>query len=109
MLGLPPDATPDQAAALAALVAGQGPAPAGGSASGDPHFLRTVHLDLSGHPGVAELLPELLLEGPHRLGQGGGLAGLALQGCQLPPGEAGWGVNVHAHGLCRAGCTVCWY
>ncbi|PSC69802.1 hypothetical protein C2E20_6772 [Micractinium conductrix] len=85
VLGLPPDATPDQAAALAALVAGQGPAPAGGSASGDPHFLRTVHLDLSGHPGVAELLPELLLEGPHRLGQGGGLAGLALQGCQLPP------------------------
>jgi hypothetical protein len=52
----------------------------------DDTYLRTVHLDLSGHAVSTAQLKEVLLEAPRRLKQCYMLESLVLVGCQLPTG-----------------------
>lgn len=56
-----------------------------GAAPPPSAYLRTLHLDLSGHAVSAGQLRDLLLDAPHRLKQCHMLQGLVLQGCQLGP------------------------
>ncbi len=93
MLKVPPGAAPQHVEALlavACMLAAQGPPPSSQAASqvGDPpsHYLRTVHLDLSGHALSTEQVQDLLLDAPWRLRQCLMLEGLVLAGCQLQPG-----------------------
>lgn len=94
MLALPADALPAHARALVALFTlsvgdEDGPEPT--------TYLRTVHVDLSGHAVPAELLKEVLLEGPLRLKQCWQLQGLVLAGCHLTAGGC----------ACMEGTTQC--
>lgn len=99
MLKLHQDALPAHLQALLALVATPpAAAPLDGSQEGGTHagaaaaarnsYLRTVHLDLSGHAVATGQLRALLVEAPGRLGQCNTLEGLVLEGCQLAPGAA---------------------
>ena len=87
MLKLPADAQPAHVQALLALVMLRpGVADNGGNAPPPDTYLRTVHLDLSGHPMSLEELDDLLLLGPHRLGQCHMLESLVLSRCNLTAG-----------------------
>lgn len=96
MLKPPPDAEPAHVEALLALACMRAAAAPAGSQAGSQlpseppsRYLRTVHLDLSGHALSQAQLQDLLLDAPARLQQCITLEGLVLAGCQLQPG-AGW-------------------
>lgn len=76
--------------AVACMRAAQGPPPSSQAATQaselPSHYLRTVHLDLSGHALSVEQVQDLLLDAPWRLRQCLMLEGLVLAGCQLSPG-----------------------
>lgn len=110
MVRVPADALPGQVEALLALVAWRLPegaladsqdAAAAPAATKPEHYLRTVHLDLSGHPLSTQQVQDLLLEAPRRLGQGWMVEGLAMEGCQLGPGASR--LSVHQMGKPQPG------
>lgn len=112
MLKAPAGAEPQHVEALLALVcmrpaAGPAPDSQAGDAAAEPpsHFLRTVHLDVSGHALSLAQLQDLLLAAPHRLRQCHVLEGLALAGCQLPPGGAAQRCGLS--GCCRLLPCLC--
>lgn len=88
MLKLPADALPAHVEAVLRMVAGS--ADIEGAAPGVPcdRYLRTVHLDMSGHPLTTAQVKMLLLEAPFTLKQCFMLEGLVLAGCHLQPGAA---------------------
>lgn len=96
VLTAPPDASAQHVEALLALACmrpAAGASPQAASQAGEPpsHYLRTVHMDLSGHELSLEQLRDLLLEAPWRLRQCLMWHGLVLAGCGLKPGAASEG------------------
>lgn len=93
-LKLPVDASPAHVEALLALLCCRLPFGLPDSQQDDgglpppppDRYLRTVHLDLSGHAVGAPQLRDLLLAAPHRLGQCWALESLDLRGCGLGAG-----------------------
>ncbi|PRW56615.1 hypothetical protein C2E21_4838 [Chlorella sorokiniana] len=91
VLNAPPDAAAQHVEALLALAcmrpATGPPDSQAASQAGEPpsHYLRTVHLDLSGHELSLEQLQDLLMEAPWRLRQCLMWQGLVLADCKLQP------------------------